>query len=90
MMLKECAVSLLPGRSVLTGLYEPSSGTAKVYGQDIRSHMDEVRGSLGLCPQHNVLFDLLTVREHMLFYGMMRGLGYRHIANTIPRWVGPQ
>ena len=50
--------------------------------------MDEARGSLGLCPQHNILFDLLTVREHLLFYGMMRGLPYRHVASNIPRWGG--
>lgn len=74
----------LPLRSVLTGLYEPTSGTARIYGHDIRSHMDEARGSLGLCPQHNILFDLLSVREHLLFYGMMRGLPYRHVASNIP------
>ena len=43
--------------SVLTGLYEPTSGTAYVYNNDIRRKMDAVRESLGLCPQHNVLFE---------------------------------
>ena len=76
-------------RSVLTGLFTPSAGTARVYDQDIRTHMDDIRNSLGLCPQHNILFDLLTVREHLLFYGMMRGLGYRHIADNVPGWVWP-
>ena len=76
-------------RSVLTGLYEASAGTATVYGQDIRTNMDDIRHSLGLCPQHNILFDLLTVREHLLFYGMMRGLGYSHVSRNIPRWVWP-
>ena len=78
------SLSLSHIRSVLTGLYEPSSGTAEVYGQDIRTNMDNIRQSLGLCPQHNILFDLLTVREHLLFYGMMRGLSYSHVRKTIP------
>ena len=44
-------------RSLLTGLFEPTSGTASVYGNDIRHHMDIIRQSLGICPQHNILFD---------------------------------
>ena len=47
--------------SVLTGLYEPTGGTAYIYGHDIRSNMDDVRESLGLCPQHNVLFEKYVV-----------------------------
>ena len=30
-----------------------------------------VRGSLGLCPQHNILFDNLTVKEQLEFYYMV-------------------
>jgi hypothetical protein len=30
-----------------------------------------VRESLGLCPQHNMLFENLTVREHFIFFGMV-------------------
>uniref|UniRef100_A0A3B5BFF2 ABC transporter domain-containing protein n=1 Tax=Stegastes partitus TaxID=144197 RepID=A0A3B5BFF2_9TELE len=30
-----------------------------------------IRRSLGLCPQHDVLFDNLTVREHLLFYAQV-------------------
>lgn len=31
---------------------------------------DQVRRFLGVCPQHDILFDQLTVREHLAFYGM--------------------
>ena len=27
-----------------------------------------IRKSLGLCPQHDVLFDHMTVEEHLYFY----------------------
>jgi ABC-type multidrug transport system ATPase subunit len=27
--------------------------------------MQQLRENLGVCPQHNVLFDFLTVREHL-------------------------
>ena len=42
---------------MLTGLFEPSSGTAQVYGKDIRTQMDQIRRSLGTCPQCNILMD---------------------------------
>lgn len=44
-------------RSLLTGLYEPTAGTALIYDMDIRKDMVNIRNSLGICPQHNVLFD---------------------------------
>ncbi len=59
--------------SILTGLFPPSAGTAKVNGLDIRTDMDTIRQSIGVCPQHNVLFDELTVDEHLWFYARLKG-----------------
>ena len=53
---------------LILGLFSPSSGTGIVNGYDIRTNIDDVRNSLGMCPQHNVLFDELTVEEHMYFF----------------------
>ena len=36
--------------------------------------MPEIRQSLGLCPQHNTLFEWLTVEEHLIFCGLVRGV----------------
>eukprot|EP00092_Neocalanus_flemingeri_P060351 GFUD01072319.1.p1 GENE.GFUD01072319.1~~GFUD01072319.1.p1 ORF type:complete len:1563 (-),score=388.51 GFUD01072319.1:54-4385(-) len=60
--------------SVLTGLYSPSSGSAMINGHSINGSLDKVRESLGLCPQHNMLFEDLTVREHLVFFGMLKGM----------------
>lgn len=60
--------------SILTGLFAPTSGTAYIGGYDINTHMDKIRENLGLCPQHNMLFDKMTVREHFQFFGMLKGL----------------
>ena len=36
--------------------------------------MDEIREFMGVCPQHDVLFDLLTPREHLdIFYDFKGG-----------------
>uniref|UniRef100_A0A8C4WKG0 ATP binding cassette subfamily A member 13 n=1 Tax=Gopherus evgoodei TaxID=1825980 RepID=A0A8C4WKG0_9SAUR len=58
--------------SVLTGLYSPSSGTIIINGRDIRTDLDAIRMEMGVCPQYDVLFDTLTVREHLLFYGSVK------------------
>lgn len=57
--------------SMLTGLISPSSGTALIEGFDIKTHMKTIRGSLGLCPQYNLLIPDLTVIEHLYFFGMV-------------------
>uniref|UniRef100_A0A672SH32 P-type phospholipid transporter n=1 Tax=Sinocyclocheilus grahami TaxID=75366 RepID=A0A672SH32_SINGR len=59
--------------SILTGLFPPTSGTAYIYGKDIRTEMDAIRQSLGMCPQYNILFNHLTVEEHILFYSLLKG-----------------
>ncbi|XP_047205481.1 retinal-specific phospholipid-transporting ATPase ABCA4a isoform X2 [Girardinichthys multiradiatus] len=59
--------------SILTGMFPPTSGTATIYGKDIRTDMDSIRTSLGMCPQHNILFQHMTVAEHILFYALLKG-----------------
>ncbi|NXL93932.1 ABCA1 protein, partial [Alectura lathami] len=65
--------------SILTGLLPPTSGTAYILGWDIRSDIDSVRKTMGMCPQHNVLFDILTVEEHIWFYGRLKGLAEEQV-----------
>ncbi|XP_062985205.1 phospholipid-transporting ATPase ABCA1 [Elgaria multicarinata webbii] len=60
--------------SILTGLFPPTSGTAFILGKDICSELSAIRQNLGVCPQHNVLFDELTVEEHIWFYARLKGL----------------
>ncbi|KAM4552605.1 retinal-specific phospholipid-transporting ATPase ABCA4-like isoform 2-T2 [Odontesthes bonariensis] len=59
--------------SILTGLYPPTSGTAYINGRDIRTDIDIIRTSMGMCPQHNILFNHLTVEEHIMFYSLLKG-----------------
>ena len=55
-----------------SGFLPPTSGTAVVNGYDIRTDIESVRTSLGLCPQHDILFDELTVSEHLTFFAKVR------------------
>uniref|UniRef100_A0A8C3J255 ATP binding cassette subfamily A member 13 n=1 Tax=Calidris pygmaea TaxID=425635 RepID=A0A8C3J255_9CHAR len=62
--------------SLLTGQYPPSSGTIIVNGKDIRTDLAAIRTELGVCPQYDVLFNILTVREHLLLYGSVKAPGW--------------
>jgi ATP-binding cassette subfamily A (ABC1) protein 3 len=55
--------------SMLTGLINNTKGAANLFGLDMFSQMDEARKTMGVCPQHDVLFDMLTPEEHLnIFY----------------------
>lgn len=54
--------------AAISGFIPPTKGTAIINGCDIRKNIDGVRKYLGLCPQHNILFDNLTVEEHLWFF----------------------
>mmetsp|Transcript_25624 Transcript_25624/g.41329 ORF Transcript_25624/g.41329 Transcript_25624/m.41329 type:complete len:244 (-) Transcript_25624:3060-3791(-) len=36
--------------------------------------MRDIRADLGMCPQHNILWDYLTVKEHLYVYGRLKGV----------------
>ena len=61
--------------SMLTGLYEATEGCAYYNGYNILSsnNMDTFRTTLGICPQHDVLFDDLTIREHLEMFCIFKG-----------------
>lgn len=73
--------------SMLTGMIPPTSGTALINGKDIRTDLDGVRDSLGLCPQHNILFDELTVREHIVFFSRLKGLDKKAVNAEVDKYV---
>ncbi len=55
--------------SMLSGLISSSKGEVNLFGLDLFGQMDEVRKTMGVCPQHDVLFELLTPEEHLdIFY----------------------
>uniref|UniRef100_A0A453FZP1 ABC transporter domain-containing protein n=1 Tax=Aegilops tauschii subsp. strangulata TaxID=200361 RepID=A0A453FZP1_AEGTS len=60
--------------SMMTGLIPPTSGTAYVHGMDIRTDMDAIYTNMGVCPQHDLLWETLTGKEHLLFYGRLKNL----------------
>ena len=52
-------------------MYSPTSGEARINGHSISRELNEARQSLGLCPQHNMLFGDLTAFEHLMIFAMV-------------------
>lgn len=59
---------------MLCGLLEPTAGSATVVGIDVARDPERVRRRIGYMSQRYGLYDDLTVRENIRFYGAMYGL----------------
>ena len=78
-------------RSLLTGLYPATSGTITVNGRSLQKDLSVVRAELGVCLQRDILFDHLTVLEHLLLFASLKVLPGTHqkLREQVHRWVTP-
>ncbi|KAG3122664.1 hypothetical protein PC128_g27732, partial [Phytophthora cactorum] len=53
----------------------------------INEDMDEMRRSLGICFQHDVLFPELTVQEHLQFFGQIKGYANEELQAVVDRQI---
>jgi ABC-type multidrug transport system ATPase subunit len=51
--------------AIMTGLYAPTKGDVKVNGVSVKHDSQGVRKQLGVCLQHNALYENFTVQEHL-------------------------
>ncbi|CAJ1416669.1 unnamed protein product [Effrenium voratum] len=71
--------------SILTGLYPPSSGDALVHGISVRGDSLGVRRQLGVCLQHNALYENVTVEEHLKLFCLLKAVPARQVAAEVER-----
>jgi len=69
----------------LIGMEQIDSGTVQVFGYDIQdqNQMDAIRRTTGFCPQANVLFQDLTIRQHITFFGLVRGIAAVQVGEEV-------
>jgi ABC-2 type transport system ATP-binding protein len=60
--------------SMLSTLYDPSGGDASIAGYSIKQDPMSVRQLIGVVPQDIALYEDLTARENLIFWGQMYNL----------------
>lgn len=73
--------------SLLCGLLEPSSGSIKVIGKDLKKNLNELKSIIGIVPQDIALYATLTARENLSFYGTMYGVPKNELNGRIEKWL---
>ena len=69
--------------NILCGVLSPTTGSIKVFGMDARKQRFEIASKTGICSQDDVLYDTLTVSEHLFYFGLMRGVSNAAITKTV-------
>jgi ABC-2 type transport system ATP-binding protein len=69
--------------SMLTGVLEPTSGTARIGGHDLLTEPAEVKRVNGLVPQDLALYPTLSARSNLQFFGRIYGLRGRELRERV-------
>ena len=71
--------------NILTGLYPTTEGSAIYNNENIITSegLDNFRQFLGICPQHDVLFNDLTVEEHLEMFCVFKSVPKEIISKEI-------
>jgi ATP-binding cassette, subfamily A (ABC1), member 3 len=69
--------------NMLTGLLEPSSGDVLYDGTSFYSDVEVARSKIGLCSQQDILFNKLTVREHLELIGALRNIPIEELDSAV-------
>ncbi|XJO74377.1 hypothetical protein BDV3_005203 [Batrachochytrium dendrobatidis] len=69
--------------SVLAGMTPATSGDALIYNLSVKYQSQRIRRNMGICPQHDILFDDLTAREHIRLYAGIKGVSKQDIPGLV-------
>jgi ABC-2 type transport system ATP-binding protein len=64
---------------MLIGISKPSSGQASVAGFDVHTQAESIKKNIGYMSQKFALYDDLTVKENITFFGGIYGLSRKEI-----------
>ena len=69
--------------SVLAGLLRPDAGRVLIRGRELTGDTDPLKRTLGLAPQDLALYDELSARVNLLFFGSLYGLAGAGLAKAM-------
>jgi len=69
--------------SILSCLIKASSGEARIDGKSIMTDPLGAKNSIGVVPQEIALYETLSARDNLLFWGRMYGMGGQGLKNRV-------
>ncbi|KFQ98694.1 ATP-binding cassette sub-family A member 10, partial [Nipponia nippon] len=71
--------------NVLSGLTLPSEGSATIYNYKLSETGDreEIREMIGICPQFNIQFEVLTVKENLKTFAEIKGIKSKDVEREV-------
>jgi len=69
--------------SMLTGIFPPTSGSARIGGYDMVKQPGQVKRMIELVPQDLALYPTLTARSNLNFFGSIYGLGGSELKSRV-------
>ena len=75
--------------SILTGLYEATEGEVFYNNMNILlpENIEDFRRRIGICPQHDVLFKDLNIREHLEIFSYFKGVSPNNVEAEIDKTI---
>lgn len=70
--------------SMLTGMIEPTDGYISVFGE---TELQKIRETIGVCPQHDTLYEDLTVQEHLELFAAFKGLEEHELEDEVQKLI---
>ncbi|XP_015425970.1 PREDICTED: ATP-binding cassette sub-family A member 6 [Myotis davidii] len=73
--------------NILNGLSVATEGSVTIYNKNLSEMQDleEIRKITGVCPQSNVHFDILTVKENLRLFAKIKGIQPQEVDQEVQR-----
>ncbi|KAM4664973.1 ABC-type organic anion transporter ABCA8-like isoform 2-T2 [Discoglossus pictus] len=71
--------------NILSGMCPATGGTSTVYNYKLSDmdHLEEIRKRAGFCPQFDVKFDPLTVKENLKVFAKIKGIPSKEVEEEV-------
>uniref|UniRef100_A0A8D0KU02 ABC transporter domain-containing protein n=1 Tax=Strix occidentalis caurina TaxID=311401 RepID=A0A8D0KU02_STROC len=73
--------------NVLSGFSKTSAGSAMIYNYKVSElwDMEEIRAMVGICPQFNLHFEALTVKENLRTFAHIKGIQPKEVEQEVQK-----
>ncbi|KAG0048759.1 ATP-binding cassette sub- A member 2 [Gryganskiella cystojenkinii] len=72
---------------ILTGAEGPTSGRGTIMGLPIAPFHDDLRTMIGICPQFDILWPKLTVRDHLRLFARIKGVAPQDLEPAVEQMI---